>query len=278
MKYREFLYDVSGKPAFANEIVVAYLSEAGFDSFSEDNRSISCYIPAHMFNTALFAEANSLIEQAIGNCPFQEKEIPDINWNKEWETHFEPVLVHDFCMVRAPFHTPNSTVKYDVVIQPKMSFGTGHHETTYLILEYMSTLNFRGKSVADCGCGTGVLALVAALDGAGSVYAFDYDTICYENTIENCALNNCEHILVEHGELSLLQNRTFDYLLANINRNILTQNMTVLANSLQENGLLIMSGFYEQDVPIIQEYALQNKLKFVYFKAKNKWSITVFSK
>lgn len=276
--YLEFTFDLSGKQAFANDIIVAYLAEIGFESFSENNRKLSCYIQEEHFIESTFVATITNIFNAIGSCDYTHVKIKNENWNQQWESQFKPVFVNTSCVVRAPFHEHISGFQHEIIIAPKMSFGTGHHETTFLMLEYIASLPLQDKTVADCGCGTGVLAIMAAKLGAKSVYAFDYDHRCYENTIENCELNAIRNITTECGELNMLENKTFDYVFANINRNILTQNMNKFSGSLNPDGLIIMSGFYEKDIPIVKKHALLHKLKFVSFKTKKNWTITVFSK
>lgn len=278
VNYLEITFDLIGKQAFANDIVVAFMSEIGFESFSEDTRKLACYIQENDFVQDDFQNALSKITEAIGECTCSQKLIENENWNQQWESQFEPVFVNTSCVVRAPFHTHFEGFLHEIIIAPKMSFGTGHHETTFLMLEFLSSLNLEGKIVADCGCGTGVLAIMAAKQGAKSVYAFDYDERCYENTIENCELNGITSITTECGGLDLLKNKSFDCVLANINRNILTQNMNILADSLRSEGVLVMSGFFEKDIPLVTKHALLHKLKFVSFNTKKNWTITVFSK
>ncbi|MFO7868600.1 MAG: 50S ribosomal protein L11 methyltransferase [Bacteroidales bacterium] len=277
MNYIEITFSLKGKKAFTHDIITAYLSEIDFESFTEDIYNLYCYIPESKFDEHQFSEVVSDLQQIVGECSVSKKEIPYINWNQKWESQFEPVFVDDFCVVRAPFHENFSGYTYSITIAPKMSFGTGHHETTFLILQYISQLDIAGKKVADCGCGTGVLGILAAKCGAHSVFAFDNDPICYENTIENSELNQVNNVFVECGNLQLLREK-YDIVCANINRNVLIAHMAILSESLYTNGILIMSGFYEKDMPLVKEHALQNKLKFVYYNTKNNWTITVFSK
>ncbi len=278
MNYIEIKVDITAKPAFSNDIVVALLAEIGCESFTEENRIVSGFIQKELFSEQEYQNFLAQIAETIGKCETSYEELEQKNWNAEWESQFEPVVVGEDCIVRAPFHEKPQNIKYDIVIEPKMSFGTGHHETTFLMLQQMLQEDLVGKKSADCGCGTGVLGIMAEKLGASSVYAFDYDEWCYINTKENVEVNNCTKQTVEQGDMSLLKDKNFDFVLANINRNILTSNMSLISRSMSENSRVLMSGFYEKDIPIVEKQALENGLKLVSYNTKNNWAVCVFLK
>ncbi|MDR0940735.1 MAG: 50S ribosomal protein L11 methyltransferase [Bacteroidales bacterium] len=275
MDYLEFSTNLQGKIPFADEILTAQLAEIGFESFSnEENRIYKAYIQKQDFDQQILTELIETIEEHLGELTYTVIELETVNWNAEWEAQFEPVDIQSSILIKAPFHTITDEKKfrYVIEIEPKMSFGTGHHETTSLMLQTMLNLDFSGKTVADCGCGTGVLAIAALQMGACSAYAFDYDPLCYENTVENKIRNNAENLSVEQGDLSLLEGKTFDIVLANINRNILAHNMHYLAHALNPGGLLILSGFYEHDIDFLLEKTAQFGLTYQSHKTENKWT------
>lgn len=279
MDYLELHIDLQGKQAFADDIITAQLADIGFESFTCEDRQYKAYIQSTLFDQAELEITIHEIETHLGSLPYTIQPIETINWNAQWESQFETVEVDSKIIIRAPFHSiDTSTFEYDIIIEPKMSFGTGHHETTYLVLQNMIALDFSNKRVADCGCGTGVLGIVASRMGASHVFAFDYDPICYENTIENIEKNAIANMTAQTGVVSLIEGKEFDILLANINRNILVQNMHFFSQALSNGGYLIVSGFYQKDIPIVEKQALQNDLKFVSFNAKNNWVSVVFCK
>jgi len=211
-----------------------------------------------------------ILENSNFKISHQSKEIAQQNWNATWEENFEPIQVGELCVVRAPFHEkPN--VEFDIVIEPKMSFGTGHHETTHMMLQHILDHNFEQKSVLDMGSGTGVLAILTAMKGAKSIDAIDIDNWCYLNAIENKERNNCEHINVFEGDASLLKNKKYDVVIANINRNILLTDIPTYADCLNKNGILFLSGFYSEDIPIITRKCEEVGLKFEKNLEKNNW-------
>ncbi|MCL2327824.1 MAG: 50S ribosomal protein L11 methyltransferase [Bacteroidetes bacterium] len=280
MDYLEFSTNLQGKIPFAGEILTAQLAEIGFESFSnEENRSYKAYIQKNDFDQQALTELIETIEEHLGELKYTITELETVNWNAEWEAQFEPVEINSSILIKAPFHTIENEQKfrYIIEIEPKMSFGTGHHETTSLVLQTMLDLDFTGKTVADCGCGTGVLAIAALQVGAQSAYAFDYDPLCYENTLENKVRNNAENLTIEQGDLSLLEGKTFDIVLANINRNILAHNMHYLAKALKPNGQLVLSGFYEHDIEFLLEKTAQFGLRYQSCKVENKWAAVQFA-
>lgn len=274
MDYIEFSTNLQGKIPFADEILTAQLAEIGFESFSCENRQYNAYIQKQLFDQQALNSLIESCEEHLGTLHYTITELETVNWNAEWEAQFEPVKINSDILIKAPFHTIDNTetFRYIIDIEPKMSFGTGHHETTSLMLQTMLNLDFTGKTVADCGCGTGVLAIAALQMGAQSAYAFDYDPLCYENALENKTRNNAQNLNIEQGDLSLLEGKTFDIVLANINRNILAHNMHYLAKSLQSGSKLILSGFYEHDIDFLLEKTAQFGLTYQSHKTQNKWT------
>ncbi len=252
-----------------SDILIAELGEVGFESFVENEDGVLAYIQKDDWSERIL-ETVEILDNELFTVNFAVKEIEQENWNATWEENFEAIQVADQCVVRAPFHEkPN--VQYDIVIEPKMSFGTGHHETTHMMLQFILENDFEGKDVLDMGSGTGVLAILAAMKNAGHVDAIDIDNWCYLNAKENVERNNCGHISVFEGDSSLLGKQKYDIILANINRNILLADIPVYTENLRENGILFLSGFYEEDIPLISEECLKSGLKFEKNLQKNNW-------
>lgn len=259
------------------EILIAELGAVGFESFVESESGVQAYIQKEEWQEGILAEIFILKSDEF-EITFQQKEIAQVNWNEEWEKNFDPIVVSDQCAVRAPFHEPYN-VPYEIVIEPKMSFGTGHHETTYMILKFLLEVDLKDQTVLDMGCGTSVLAILASMRGAKTIDAIDIDEWCVENSLENVERNNCSHIKVELGDASKISKELkYDTIIANINRNILLNDMHVYENALKENGTLFLSGFYEKDLPIIKECCNKLNLKFVENKERNNWVAARFIK
>ncbi len=266
--YIEYTFTVQPlKPA--SDILIAELGEAGFESFVENNEGILAYIQKQDWSPELL-DAIEILKNDSFKISFQHKEIEQQNWNATWEENFDPIRIDNQCVVRAPFHEKPDVV-FDIVIEPKMSFGTGHHETTHMMLEHILNTDFKQKKVLDMGSGTGVLAILASMKGAVHVDAIDIDHWCYLNAEENITRNNCENIDVYKGDASLLENKTYDIIIANINRNILIADLPLYAKCLSENGQLFLSGFYTEDIPIITAKCESIGLKFQKFSKKNNW-------
>ncbi len=253
----------------AVEILIAELGYAGFESFVETDEGVTAYIQKEEWNDAILEDIDILKSDEF-NISYTFEEIEQTNWNEEWEKNFNPILVDDICSVRAPFH-PKPDTKYDIIIEPKMSFGTGHHETTHMMIQHILKNDFNNKSVLDMGCGTGVLAILAEMKGANSLDAIDYDNWCYLNSLENVERNNCKNITVIEGDASALKNKHYDIIIANINRNILLNDMATYVKCLNTNGVLFLSGFYNDDIPIIEEECNKHGLKHVETLEKNHW-------
>lgn len=253
----------------AIDILVAELGSVGFESFTENEDGVVAFIQEADWKESLLNDIQILESEEVG-FSYEIEEIEQVNWNEEWEKNFEPIIVENEVSIRAPFHK-NPNLKYDIVIEPKMSFGTGHHETTYLMIKHLMALDLRGKKVLDMGCGTGILAIFAELKGAEHIDAIDIDAWCYENSVENIERNQCQNIEVYEGDASMLKGRTYDLIIANINRNILLNDIAVYTESLNANGELYLSGFYTQDIPQINEAAEKNGLVLSVRYERNNW-------
>jgi ribosomal protein L11 methyltransferase len=251
------------------EILIAELGYAGFESFVETEEGVTAYIQKEEWNGDILNDIQ-ILESDEFKITYTFDDIEQVNWNEEWEKNFSPIVVDHLCSVRAPFHEKPNT-QYDIVIEPKMSFGTGHHETTHMMIQHILKNDFKNKSVLDMGCGTGVLAILAEMKGAYPIDAVDFDNWCYLNSIENVTRNSCKHITVIEGNASVLTNKKYDVIIANINRNILLEDMAVYASCLNKNGLLFLSGFYNDDIPMIQQACEKHMLKFEEKLERNKW-------
>lgn len=251
------------------EILVAELGDAGFESFVETEEGVSAYIQKEDWNEAILEDIQ-ILNSTEFEIAYSFSEIEQVNWNEEWEKNFNPITVDGLCTVRAPFHEKPNT-KFDIIIEPKMSFGTGHHETTHMMIQHLLKTDFTNKSVLDMGCGTGVLAILAEKKGAKSIDAIDYDNWCYLNSLENVERNHCSHITVIEGDARALKEKRYDVIIANINRNILLNDMHAYVSSLNKNGILLLSGFYNDDIPAIQSECEKHKLKFAEKLERNNW-------
>lgn len=252
-----------------SEILIAELGELPFDSFMETENGFSAYIPKDLWKEDIL-DGIYLFENPDFTISYTFEEIEQVNWNAEWEKNFDPIDVDGLCYVRAPFHE-KTNAKYDIVIEPKMSFGTGHHETTHMMIQHLLEMEVSGMATLDMGCGTAILAILAEMKGAKPIDAIDIDNWCYLNSIENAERNHCQHISVYEGDASLLGNKKYDLILANINRNILVKDMQAYVNCLNPNGIILFSGFYEQDIPVIDASCKENGLQFEKKLQRNNW-------
>ncbi|MDP4209619.1 MAG: 50S ribosomal protein L11 methyltransferase [Bacteroidota bacterium] len=264
--------------ALVREMLMYDLGTIGFESFTETADGLNAYIKGADFEEASLQNITFFGDLNLGTVSFSWKLIKDQNWNEEWEKNFEPVLIAGQCYIRAPFHQPNKNADFDLVIEPKMAFGTGHHETTSLMVEQMLALDFEGKQVLDMGCGTGVLAIMASKLKAAHILAIDIDEWSYNNTLENCAANNVSNVDVLLGDIDKINGLKFDIILANINRNILLAQLPSYADALDSNGILLMSGIYRTDFEIINQAAEQNGFKYCSLVEKNKWVALMYMK
>ncbi len=250
------------------EIFLALLSQIEFDSFEETDEGLKAYILKENDNVTFVDNVIAQIKEIP--ISYQRNTIQPTNWNAEWEKNFEPINVEDKCFIRAEFHEPNPQADYEIVIQPKMSFGTGHHETTHLIIQYLLEMDLQGKDVLDMGTGTGILAILAKMKGANYVEGIDIDEWAYTNAIENVERNHVK-VTIKEGGAEQIPDRLFDLVIANINKNILLRDIPEYVKVIKPNGELILSGLYKEDKPDILEVTKQNGLKFVDEKMKNNW-------
>lgn len=254
----------------AREILVAELGAIGFESFTEtDDGGLSAYIQSDDWSEGILDQVQILSSDEV-DFEVEREDIEQVNWNEEWEKNFEPIEVLGRVSVRAPFHK-GEDLEYNIVIEPKMSFGTGHHETTHLMIEHLLEVDLKDKSVLDMGCGTGILAIFSEMRGASEVEAIDIDPWCYENSVENVTRNNCQRIKVFEGDAGLLTDQKFDVVIANINRNILLEDMSKYVRCLNPGGLLLLSGFYREDVEKIDSKAVELGLELLSQKERNRW-------
>lgn len=251
------------------EILIAELGETPFESFIETENGISAYIQKEYWNEDMLNDIQILKSDEF-DISYTFEEIEQVNWNEEWEKNFEPIDVDNTCWVRAPFHE-KTDAKYDIVIEPKMSFGTGHHETTYMMIQHLLETDLDNKKTLDMGCGTAILAILAEMRGAKPIDAIDIDNWCYLNSIENAERNNCRHISVFEGDASLLEGKNYDVIIANINRNILLNDMNQYVACLNKGGMLFLSGFYEEDIPAIDASCVEKGLTFIKKLSRNNW-------
>lgn len=259
------------------EILTQELADAGFESFEEIPKGMNAYIQAPSFSDKLYQLLPKTILD-LAKVSYTYETIKDQNWNETWEKNFQPVLIADKCYIRAPFHPSNNDVPYQIVMEPKMAFGTGHHETTSLMIEQMLSLDFKGKQVLDMGCGTGVLAMMASKLGADHVLAIDIDEWSYKSSMENCTMNGVKNVTIELGDIELIAGKTFHVILANINRNILLNQIPHYANTLVQQGLLLMSGIYRTDFDMIRQAAEDNGFTNLSVIEKNNWIAVLFKK
>jgi ribosomal protein L11 methyltransferase len=257
-----------------SEIIAAWLSEIGFVSFSDTDEGLEAFIPETDYDEASVAEKMEWINAQIP-IAWETHFIVYKNWNEEWEKNYQPVVIDGRCRIRAPFHPPDPVLDFDLVIEPKMSFGTAHHETTRMMISLILEADWPGKVFLDMGCGTGVLAVLASKMGGKNGLAIDNDTWAYENTKENLRRNMVSNVTAFLGDEQLIEDHQFDVILANINRNILLQQIPAYLKALKPGGKIFMSGFYEEDVPVLLKAFDESGLKLLEKRTLNNWSAVV---
>jgi len=274
MNYIQYNFIVT-PPEPGSDILIAAIAEMGFDSFENNEKGFIAYIPEEQNSSINLSEF--LFEDF--KYSFTTKKTEQVNWNEEWEKNFEPVVVNDSCIIRAPFHKIEKKYIYDLVIMPKMSFGTGHHDTTFLMCKNMLEYDFKNKTVFDMGSGTGVLAILASKLGAENITGNDIDDWSVENALENCAVNNCEGIKIIKGDGDLLgKQNLYDTILANINKNVLKSYIPPLSASLKKEGFLFISGFFKTDCDELINLASEHYFTLHKQELKNDWAVLIFKK
>ena len=279
MNYLEFQFTINPANEINSDILSALLGEIGFESFVTTETGVDAYIQSDLFEEEQLIDliSNFPVEAAI---TYKTNEVVAKNWNEEWEKHyFQPIIIEDKCVIHSSFHKDIPQTEYDILIDPKMSFGTGHHETTSLMLTFLLEENLKGKSFLDMGCGTAVLAILASKKGADPITAIDIDQWATDNAKENIALNHTSNIKILLGDASLLADESgFDVVFANINRNILLNDMNAYVAKMNDGAHLFMSGFYKQDILMIEEEANRLGLRLIHFKERNNWVAVKFAK
>ncbi|MBT3612495.1 MAG: 50S ribosomal protein L11 methyltransferase [Flavobacteriales bacterium] len=276
MEYTEVDIRVNPVAPFA-DILVARLNEIEFESYNEDETGVKTYVQTHLLDEnaveAIIAEVAELCELS-----YTITKVKQENWNEQWENNFDPAHINERCVIRAHFHNAFPDIEHEIIITPKMSFGTGHHDTTSLVMNEMFGIDFQNKTALDMGSGTGVLAILAAKLGASSLIGIDFDEWAFENAQENAKLNAVDNIDFIHGDADAIGDATFDIILANINRNIILQNIETYVGAMNINSEILFSGFLKEDIPLILEKSEQLGLELVVSKHKNKWQMLHFKK
>ena len=279
MKYLEIKLEIEPADPW-KEIYTSLMAEAGCDSFMDggNENELLCYIPEKDYQEDVFKDLLETPQFPEVKISYSVAPMEDKDWNAAWEANYEPVLIDGKCYIRAPFHPTRPDAEYEILIEPKMSFGTAHHATTAQMVSYLLETDMRGKAVLDMGAGTGVLAILATLKGANPVTAIDNDEWAYRNGLENAKHNRCDQLKVLLGDASLLGDDSYDIILANINRNILLQDIPQYVKCMNEGALLFLSGFYEEDLPALRYCCAQNGLKYVDHKSKDNWVAAKFER
>ncbi len=276
MEYTKISCILSSDNELAREMLIAELGNLGFESFVETDEGIDAFIPSRDFSPSLM-DSENLQENDFFAFGFTKEVIADQNWNEVWEqNYFEPLLIEEQCLVRAPFHENYPDARYEIIINPRMAFGTGNHETTHLMVKAMLEMELTGLEILDMGCGSGILSILASMKGAKAITAIDIDEWSTNNTTENAGLNNNLNIMVQLGDASLLTDQKFEVILANIQRNIIVEDMPAYCSVLRPGGKLLMSGFYTKDLEMVAEKAESLELKLIESFDRSDWGAALF--
>jgi ribosomal protein L11 methyltransferase len=278
MQYIQVTFQFSAIEEYQKDLLIDELGSIGYNTFEEVAGGFAAFIDLDSYDAGQLEAVTSALDSDV-NCTTTVSEIAAENWNEEWEKNFEPLVIDDLCYVRATFHKPRPEFPYEIVIDPKMAFGTGHHQTTTMMMQYLLTADVSGKSILDMGCGTGILAILAAKLGAKGLVAIDNDDVCYLSTLENSALNNITNIEAICGGKEVIPQQQFDTILANINRNILLDQIPEYAKVLKAGGDIYFSGFYESpDLDMIKDACAELSIKYKDHKKIGDWVAAHFTK
>ncbi|MEM1217389.1 MAG: 50S ribosomal protein L11 methyltransferase [Bacteroidota bacterium] len=271
-----FSYQIKISSEF-QESVLGWLSSVELDMLEETDDGWKVYLPA---SKASVFEQGVLVElQDRFRATFSRQEVPNINWNQAWESNFQPVLVGSFCHIRASFHQPAEGVEYEIVIDPRMAFGTGHHATTYMMVQTMEHLPIAGKRIFDYGCGTGILAILAHMMGAIEVEAIDIEEAAYENSVTNAKANGVADLWIQQGNLEIVKDRpSYHLVLANINRNVILDSLTALKILVKPQGFLVCSGFLEADLELVIQEAAKHQFRKIEERENGEWRCLTFQR
>jgi ribosomal protein L11 methyltransferase len=278
MNYKELIFTIISSEEYHKDLLINSLSEIGYDTFEETSTGFKAYIPSDTFDQNSLDDTLKSFDKMFA-ASYELNFIPEKNWNEVWESNFNPLLIKDQCYVRATFHEARPEYPYEIVVDPKMAFGTGHHQTTSMMMEYILEEQMQGKTILDMGCGTGILGILASKRGADPILAIDYDSLCYDSTIENSRLNNADNITALKGSVEAIPDGPFDIILANINRNILLDQIGRYAEVLKPGGLLFLSGFYENpDLGVLKDKTNKSCLMYLNHKISDEWVAAKFEK
>ena len=266
MDYYQFEFKIASENV---EMLMALVGNLAFESFEETETGFHAYVQEKKYEDQMEKDIEEM--KSLFDFSYQKKLIKYQNWNAVWESNFQPILVNNFCGIRADFHEPLTEVKHEIVINPKMAFGTGHHETTWMMMDTMENLDFKNKTVFDYGCGTGILAILAAQLGAASIDALDIELPSYENTLENSRINGIENIESIHGTLEKTQDKSYDIILANINRHVILDSLSTLYQMLPKAGILLLSGILKTDEQFVKTAAEKSGFKIEKIQHRNSW-------